>query len=151
LLAAALALAITAWRARDVVLYNPSPSVPAGFYIRSSDPPAVGAFVTVRARDVAPAYARLRRFVDDHDRFIKRIAAVSRARVCADGNRISIDGVISAERALSDCAGRPLPRWEGCRTLDNEVFLLGDTPDSFDGRYWGPTPVSAIEGVWRPL
>jgi type IV secretory pathway protease TraF len=33
----------------------------------------------------------------------------------------------------------------------NEVLLLGDTADSFDGRYWGPVSVDLIEGVWRKL
>ncbi|MGE0294633.1 MAG: S26 family signal peptidase [Hyphomonadaceae bacterium] len=37
----------------------------------------------------------------------------------------------------------------GCRTLEaDEVFLLGDTADSFDGRYWGPTRLQSISGVW---
>jgi type IV secretory pathway protease TraF len=45
-----------------------------------------------------------------------------------------------------------LPAWSGCVTLDRDhVLLLGDTPDSFDGRYWGPTPIERIEGVWRPM
>ena len=33
----------------------------------------------------------------------------------------------------------------------DEVFLLGDTADSFDSRYWGPVRLTAIDGVWRPL
>jgi len=49
-----------------------------------------------------------------------------------------------------DSASRALPTWSGCVTLDEaHVFLLGETPYSFDGRYWGPTSIDRIEGVWR--
>ena len=59
-------------------------------------------------------------------------------------------------RAFTDwrrvARGRALPTWEGCVDLQSgEVLLLGDAPDSFDGRYWGVTPATQIEGVWRPL
>lgn len=33
----------------------------------------------------------------------------------------------------------------------DEVFLMGDTPDSFDSRYFGPVNTADIEGVWRPV
>ena len=59
-------------------------------------------------------------------------------------------GVVA--RLAWDTAGRVLPSWDGCRTLAaDEVFLLGDTADSFDSRYWGPVRTTAIDGVWRPL
>jgi type IV secretory pathway protease TraF len=64
---------------------------------------------------------------------------------------VTINGERAAQRAARDSAGRMLPTWSGCRTLHGEVFLLGDTPDSFDGRYWGPTPLRLVEGVWRPV
>lgn len=70
--------------------------------------------------------------------------------MCASNAEITLNGARVAERQARDSVGRPLPTWEGCRTLEaSEVFLLGDTLDSFDGRYWGPTPVERIEGVWR--
>lgn len=40
---------------QDLVIYNPSNSVPAGFYVRSDRPLERGALVTVRAVSVAPA------------------------------------------------------------------------------------------------
>lgn len=139
-------------RAIDCVLYNASASVPPGLYQRIDAPATEGAFVTVRARDVAADYAAARAFTDDGDRFIKRVVAVKGREVCARGLTITIDGVAAARRAGHDGAGRALPGWEGCRVLsDGEVFLLGDTSDSFDGRYWGPVSEHLIEGVWRPL
>lgn len=179
-MAAALAAAALA-APRDLLLYNHSPSVPEGLYVRTSAPVTVGAFVTVRGRDVAPDEARQRQFEDDSDRFIKRVAAAAGARVCGDGQRLTISGddivVVGADeqqqiatarevahdghrraaavRILPDDHGgnhRSPVGWRGCRVLANgEVLLLGDTADSFDGRYWGPVSVDLIEGVWRKL
>lgn len=137
--------------ARDHVLYNPSESIPSGFYARIGDAPVAGAVVTVRARDVAPDYARLRDYADDTDRFIKRVAAVAGDVVCAEGDHVTV-GIRALTRQARDAEGRALPRWQGCRTLAiGELFLLGDTEDSFDGRYWGPIDARLIEGVWRRL
>ena len=49
--------------------------------------------------------------------------------------------------------GRPLPVWQGCRTLGTgELLLLNpDHPDSLDGRYFGPLPASAVIGRATPL
>ncbi len=182
---------------RDLILYNHSPSIPEGLYVRTDAPPIVGAFVTVRARDVAPEEARQRHYDDVSDRFIKRVAAGPGARVCGDGERLVVTGdnilVVGADAgeqqhnvagaggdvgAGDDDGGayraaaavrvfsaggadgadqdgdgrRRLVGWQGCRTLGaDEVLLLGDTADSFDGRYWGPINARLIEGVWRRL
>jgi type IV secretory pathway protease TraF len=72
--------------------------------------------------------------------------------VCAEGETISIDGSDVAARIERDLDGRTLPTWSGCRRLAvGELFLLGDTVDSFDGRYWGPVTMNLIEGVWIPI
>ena len=135
----------------DVIIYNPSPSIPRGFYARDSGAPVRGAIVSVRTVDVAARYARLRNFTDLNDRFIKRVAAMEGDTVCADADVVTVNGERRVRRAFQDSAGRTLPTWTGCRTLRDEVFLLGDTPDSFDGRYWGPTSVELIEGAWRAI
>lgn len=185
--AAALAAAALA-APRDLMLYNHSPSVPEGVYMRTSAPVTVGAFVTVRARDVAPEEAHRRGFEDASDRFIKRVAAAAGARVCGDGQRLVISGddivvigaddqqqhdaatgndrggdggsadgggavaVVRVPHPVGDGDDDQVAGWRGCRVLaEGEVLLLGDTADSFDGRYWGPVSVDLIEGVWRKL
>lgn len=153
---AGFAAALLVWAAlakpQDVFLYNPSPSIPLGFYQRVDRPIFRGAIVTVRAADVAPDYARLRGFTDAGDRFIKRVAGMGGDRVCAEGDVISLNGALIARRRSHDSEQRKLPSWKGCRVLGpDEVLLMGDTDDSFDGRYWGVIPTDMIEGVWRPL
>jgi len=53
----------------------------------------------------------------------------------------------------ADRMGRPLPSWQQCRRLESgELFLLSVTnPASFDSRYFGPIPASAVLGVAHPL
>jgi conjugative transfer signal peptidase TraF len=145
-------LAVASVNARDWLIYNHTPSVPTGWYVRSAGEIMPGALVTVRAQDVAPDYAAARNFTDEGDRLIKRIAANDGDRVCAEGNAIRIDDRTVAHRAVHDSQGRALPHWRGCRALSaDEVFLMGDTADSFDSRYFGPVSVADIEGVWRKL
>ncbi len=78
-------LAAAALNQRDVVLFNATPSVPTGFYVRSDAPLHEGAFVTARAAEVARDYAEMRHFTDTGDRFIKRVAARAGGRVRGDG------------------------------------------------------------------
>lgn len=143
---------MAAANAQPVLIYNPSNSVPSGFYLRVGGAPRTGAFVTVLSRNVALEYAALRDYADPSDRFLKRVAAGAGQVVCADGAIISIDGAPRATRAARDDEGRALPTWDGCYTLGmDEVFLLGDTEDSFDGRYWGAVRIVDIDGVWTRL
>ncbi|MGE0293258.1 MAG: S26 family signal peptidase [Hyphomonadaceae bacterium] len=145
-------LAVASVNARDWLIYNHTPSVPTGWYVRSAGEIAPGALVTVRAQAVAPHYAAARNFTDAGDRFIKRVAANDGDRVCAEDGTIRINDRTVAHRAAQDSQGRVLPHWSGCRTLTaDEIFLMGDTPDSFDSRYFGPVSVADIEGVWRKL
>ena len=87
---------------------------------------------------------------------VKRAAAVAGDRVCAQGPLIIINERVVAARRRADVAGRPLPQWQGCRRLvEGEVFLLmAETPDSFDGRYFGVSaPIDLIgraTPVWLP-
>lgn len=150
--AAAAIVAAAPGAGRDRILYNHTPSVQVGLYLRINEAPARGAFVTVRALHVAPAAARARGFDGPRDRFLKRVAAEASDRVCAEGEALVINDAPPLPRRTHDSLGAPIPAWSGCLVLGvEEYLLLGDTPDSFDGRYWGPVTSDEIEGVWRRL
>jgi len=153
ILASVLAgIGLTVFRPHDLILYNPSDSIPKGFYVRDGSELARGSVVTIRSIHAAPDYAAKRKFTDAGDRFLKRIAAMEGDTVCAEGSTVSVNGKPVAERAHVDAAGDPLPSWTGCVTLDaGHVFLLGDHPGSFDGRYWGISKRADLTGPWRPL
>ena len=46
-----------------------------------------------------------------------------------------------------------MPAWDGCRLLSGDEILLlnADVPDSFDGRYFGPTRFDQVIGRLIPL
>jgi len=132
-----------------LALVNESPSLPRGLYIRDvSARPAVGSIVSIRQPDaVRPYLSRLG--MPAEVRLIKRVAATGGDAVCARGGHVEIRGRRLAVSA-ADRQGTPLPQWRGCRSLaGDEVFLVGDTPNSFDSRYFGPAPRASIEGVYR--
>ena len=54
---------------------------------------------------------------------------------------------------MHESRGRRPPIWEGCHVIaDGEVFLMNSqSADSFDGRYFGALPTSAIIGTAEPL
>src|SRR5690606_23795810 len=84
---------------------------------------------------------------------LKHIAAKAGQRVCRIGDAVSVDARRVAIARARDGQGRPLPVWQGCRTLrPGELLLLNPAhPDSLDGRYFGPLPASAVIGRATPL
>lgn len=66
--------------------------------------------------------------------------------------RITIDQHFSAVALEHDCLGRALTNWRGYYRLKlGQVFLLNAAPTSLDGRYFGPTSVTAVIGRADPL
>ena len=141
-------------RSDPLVLWNPSPSVPVGFYaVTPIDTLEVGALVAVRPPGALETWLVENRYLGRDTPLLKRIAALPGARVCRDGSTIRIDGEPIAEAREGDRLGRPLPVWTGCRVLeDGEVFFLNaDEPASLDGRYFGPLGADTIIGQATPL
>lgn len=132
-----------------LALVNESPSLPRGLYLRKvAAEPVRGAVVAVPQPVVARPYLR-RLGMPDAVLLIKRIAAVGGDDVCAADGRVTTPGRIVAVRS-HDRTDAVLPTWRGCRRLAaDELFLLGDTPSSFDSRYFGPVRRSDVVGVYR--
>lgn len=134
-----------------LALVNESPSVPRGLYLRAPGAaPGRGALVALPQPAAARPYlASLG--MPAEVLLIKRVAATGGDRVCRDG------GVVEARHRRApvlrrDGRGVPLGGWRGCRRLAaDELFLLGDSPGSFDSRYFGPVGVSEVDGVFREI
>jgi conjugative transfer signal peptidase TraF len=135
------------------LVWNASASAPIGLYWRVTGAPSRGDLVLAHAPLWARKLAAERRYLRFGVPILKRVAAVAGDAVCAAGDAILIDGTLVARRLAADPIGRPLPRWEGCETLGaGEFFLLmGDVPDSFDGRYFGLIQRHDIIGRLVPL
>lgn len=137
------------------VVYNPTDSVPVGWYrIRSADVTALAAgdIVLVRLPPDAAQLAAQRGYLPANVPLLKRVGAVAPQRVCVLGASVNIDGVPAAALLHADRRSRPLSAWRRCRVLQaDEVFLLGVHPASFDSRYFGPVPVADVLGIAHPL
>lgn len=136
------------------VIFNASASAPIGFYkVLPALPLVRGDLVLVRTPLSVRALAAERDYVPATVPLVKRIAAIAGTTVCADGHSVTVDGQYAADRLSFDRRRRPLPAWDGCRLLDrDEIFLLMENvPDSFDSRYFGPVPASAVIGRLSPL
>ncbi|WP_296560763.1 S26 family signal peptidase [Pigmentiphaga sp.] len=139
------------------VVYNPSDSVPRGWYRVEHEIDAdslhVGSIVLARLPADAAALAAQRRYLPGSVPLLKRIGAVAPQSVCIRGRIVRIDGAAVATVLAQDGARRPLSAWTHCRPLaDGEVFLLSSTnPASFDSRYFGPIAASAVLGIARPM
>ncbi|MGJ7484465.1 S26 family signal peptidase [Variovorax sp. LT2P21] len=139
------------------VVYNPTDSVPRGWYrvgrINDATSLHVGNIVLARLPADAAAFAAQRGYLPSGVPILKRIGATAPQAVCVREQVVDVDGAAVATVRTHDGAHRPLQAWPQCRPLGNgELFLLSDTnPASFDSRYFGPIAASAVLGIARPL
>ncbi|MFA4951954.1 S26 family signal peptidase [Brevundimonas sp.] len=134
-----------------VALVNESPSLPRGVYARVPGKTiALGAVVAIPKPAGSRAYLGSLGMPADV-LLLKRVAAVGGQRVC--GRNRTLEGPRWRVKARTqDRRGVRLSAWQECRVLRaDEVFLLGDTPGSFDSRYFGPVSRSEITGVYREV
>ncbi|SNS97619.1 S26 family signal peptidase [Sphingopyxis indica] len=136
------------------VIWNASASVPIGFYrITPDNDPPVGSLVAVAPPEQLARWMTERGYLGEDVPLLKHVLGKSGAGVCRIGDIVSVDARPVATALSSDRLGRPLPVWQGCRTLrDGELFLLNPAhPDSLDGRYFGPLEASSVLGHARPI
>lgn len=134
------------------LVWNASPSVPTGLYVIKNTVPSRGDLVLVQLPERARFIADQRHYLPSNIPALKRVSALSGDRVCRFGRSIFVNRVVVATARFTDSQLRYMPHWRGCRTLlDDEVLLLADHPNSFDGRYFGVTKKTDIIGVAHPI
>jgi conjugative transfer signal peptidase TraF len=155
MLASCALVAEPAWRdSGPAFVWNASPSAPIGLYRLAPVSHIEGPdLVVVAPPEPLASFLAERGYLPRGVPLIKRVLAVAGDHVCRHGPTIiAFDHPYGAARER-DSLGRPLPSWQGCRTLaEGEVFLMNwDAADSFDGRYFGPLPVTAIVARALPV
>lgn len=136
------------------LVWNTSASAPIGLYrVAPGSAVARGDMVIARTPASVRDLAARRHYIPGNVPLVKRVAGVAGDRVCAIGSVVTIDGSPVVRRRPADRLGRALPWWEGCRTLARGTLflLMARVPDSFDGRYFGPSPASDVIGKATPL
>lgn len=136
------------------LVWNASASAPIGLY-------AVSPGAALQRGDMViawpPAQARQlaarRHYLPSNVPLVKRVVGMAGDRICAVDRVVTLNGRPVAIRRAADAEGRDLSAWQGCIRLGSGmVFLLmTDTPNSFDGRYFGPTLAQDVIGKATPL
>lgn len=156
----ALSIAIAAAAASGVRV-NVTRSIPLGFYQATSAQVRKGDYVMFcpPAREVF-RLALERRYIDPGDcpggsyPMMKRILAAKSDQVRIDREGIVINGVpVPNSRPRStDGAGRALPSFVGEGVVGSgDVVLVGESPISFDSRYFGPISRQQIMTAIQPI
>lgn len=149
-----LVVATIALPPRPRLVWNASASAPIGLFAVTPDAPVeVGDMVIARLPQPMRDLGARRHYLPANVPLVKRVAATPGDTICAHGRDIFVNGHRVARRRSTDRAGRQMPSWGGCITLRDGALLLlmTDTPDSFDGRYFGATRAHDVVGKARLL
>jgi conjugative transfer signal peptidase TraF len=137
-----------------IYIWNSSASVPVGLYrVRPAGNHYVTELVAVRPPNPLASYLDLNGYLPTGVPMLKRVLALRGQTVCRTGSTITVDGIAMGEARERDSRGRLLPVWEGCDVVeDGKLFLMNrQVADSFDGRYFGMTPATAVIGRVLPV
>ena len=135
-------------------IWNASNSVPIGLYrLQPVTKLTVTELVAVQPPDLLATFLDLNGYLPIGVPMLKRVLALPGQTVCRNGLTIAVDGIDIGQAREGDGRGRPLPVWDGCRTIaDGDVFVMNwQSADSLDGRYFGPLPASAVIGRAVPV
>ncbi|MBU3842959.1 MAG: S26 family signal peptidase [Candidatus Fusobacterium pullicola] len=125
---------------RENYTINVSPSIPMGIYkkIKIEEDLKIGDTVLIDIPKDIREYMTKRGYINDDIHYlIKKIGATSKDKVEVIDNKLYINNRIVREIPLKDSIGRQLIPARRVQPKENEFFLLGDTNNSFDGRYYG--------------
>ena len=153
--AATLFVALTSFlHPAPKLLWNASASVPIGLYaVRRGFPLHIGELVVVMPPRALAQFFAARRYLPLGVPLVKHVLALHGQTVCRNHRAITVDGAVMGEALERDRFGRALPDWQGCRALaPREMFVMNTAPpDSLDGRYFGPLPITTIVGQADPI
>lgn len=141
-------MVIASAAAQARLVWNFTPSIPVGLYSIEERAWKVEDLVALKPSGRLLQILQTAGVLKDGRLLMKRVAATGGDEVCRSGQELSINGL---PRAVARQVVALAP-WSGCHRLEEgEVFLLGETDNSFDGRYFGVTSASDIVGPLRPL
>ena len=132
-----------------LVIWNDTPSVPRGLYLRHQMAPVEpGRTVILPVPVGVQGLVAERGYLPPTSTLMKVVAAMPGDRVCLDGRDYQVNGRIIARVRSQDTHGRPLPVYRFCDTVGpGQAFVATSAPLSFDSRYFGPVAISTLTVV----
>lgn len=135
------------------IIINETPSMQKGIYVRTGDAQKLkrGEIVAMPMPKTAKDYLVDKLGYPADTLLIKRVAALPGDIVCRQTDTLTVAGKTLQVKAR-DRHDNALPNWQGCHKLSNEeIFIQGDHPGSFDSRYFGSVSQQALSGTYRQV
>jgi conjugative transfer signal peptidase TraF len=157
LAALTVSILMVAWKAwGPKILINETPSEPLGFYRLVTHPVTDYRLTMYVVFPVPPGVRSLvygRHWMKDGIPLLKEILGLAGDQVCVFLDRLEINGHVVGPVFQRDSVGLPLPQFPGCFEVQPGTFFAGSRylGKSFDGRYFGPLPLSQLQGEARVL
>jgi conjugative transfer signal peptidase TraF len=138
------------------MVVNITRSEPRGFYRLVSHEPQEyrrGMSVVFPVPDTYRGLVYARRWLPDGVPLLKNVVALAGDQVCVFDGHFEVNGKPLGPVYAIDNSGAAMPRIRGCFEIQQGYFFPASTYNarSFDGRYIGPQPLSALRGEARPL
>lgn len=134
---------------RPLILYNPSPSAPIGFYKLSKDEaPKLGVQVAAYAPEWARKMADERGYLPYDYPLIKSVLAAHGDEICYHKSGVRVPNGAVIPVLVRDHSGREMPAQSGCIFLKLDEYFIAspDVQAGFDSRYFGPVKIENILG-----
>ena len=133
-------------------VWNASESLPKGLYRVTKPSLAKGELVLVQLPEWVQFLASQRKYLPKNTPALKRIYGIRGDVICRFGAVVIINQIAVAIAKTRDYSNSKMPVWRGCKRLSSdELFLLTEHPDSFDGRYFGVVKTSSVIGMAKPV
>jgi len=137
-------------------LINETPSEPVGFYQLIPHPESHyrrGMYVVFPVPQKKRELVYGRHWLRDGIPLLKEILGLHGDRVCIYADRFEINSQFVGPVFAVDRQGQSLPQLRGCFEIQPGYFFAASRhfERSFDGRYFGPLPISVVTGEARPL
>lgn len=143
-------IAISAIEKPPMVIYNPSPSAPVGWYtITHAKDYKTGDLVASNIPEWASNLAAERGYLPKNIPVIKTIIAGPATEFCVLDGALVVPEFEPFKVQYTDSEGRAMPvQQEGCRSLNAGEFLIGSInfDRSFDSRYFGSIRTADLIG-----
>lgn len=133
---------------KPLLIWNRTPSAPIGLYWRQDRAPSLDDWALISAKSEASRWIAAQGYLAGDWPIIKQVRGVAGHEICRQNSRVFVQNRPVAFALNATVEGVPLPVWTGCRTLrDHEFFLLNEHTNSLDGRYFGVTKATEIDGT----
>jgi conjugative transfer signal peptidase TraF len=135
------------------LIWNWTPSLPRGLYWLSRGArPVVGHLVAFPVPAPVEWLVHERRYLPPGAMLVKPVVAMAGDRVCTENGVLSVERTTVGRVLTEDSAGRPLPHYDGCGSLeDGQLFVASHYAKSFDSRTFGPIAARDVQGTVTPL